>query len=57
MLQAFCPSLVVDKDVMQIHHYKSIGERLEDIVHHPHEICWGIFQDKGHDQPFKNTFF
>jgi hypothetical protein len=47
---------VVDEDVIQIHHYKIIGERPQDIIHHPHEI-WGIFQTKGHDQPFKKTFF
>jgi hypothetical protein len=29
----------------------------QDIIHHPHEICWGIRQTKGHDQPFKKTFF
>jgi hypothetical protein len=57
MLQVFHPSLVVDEDVIQIHHYKIIGERPQDIIHHPHESCWGIFQTKGHDQPFKNTFF
>jgi hypothetical protein len=57
MLQVFHPSLVVDEDVIQIHHYKIIGERPQDIIHHPHEICWGIFQTKGHDQPFKKTFF
>jgi hypothetical protein len=33
-----------------------IGERPHDIIHHLHEICWGIRQTKGHDQPFKNTF-
>jgi hypothetical protein len=27
----------------------------QDIVHHPHEIGWSIFQAKGHDQPFKKT--
>jgi hypothetical protein len=27
------------------------------IVHHPHESCFGIRQAKGHDQPFKKTFF
>ena len=27
MLQVFRPSLVVDEDVIQIHHYKIIGER------------------------------
>jgi hypothetical protein len=26
MLQVFCPSLVVNEYVIQIHHYKSIGE-------------------------------
>jgi hypothetical protein len=57
MLQVFLPSLVVDEDVIQMHHYKRIGERPQDIIHHPHESCWGIFQTKGHDQPFKKTFF
>jgi hypothetical protein len=36
MLQVFYLSLVVDDDVILIHHYKSIGERSQDIVHHPH---------------------
>jgi hypothetical protein len=57
MVQVFHPSLVVDEDVIQVHHYKSIGERSYDIVHHPHEIYWSICQTKGHEQPFKNTFF
>jgi hypothetical protein len=57
MLQVFRPSLVVDEDVIQIHQYKSIGEWLQDIAHHPHESCWSICQSKWHDQPFKNTFF
>jgi hypothetical protein len=26
MLQVFCPNLVVNENVIQIHHYKSIGE-------------------------------
>jgi hypothetical protein len=33
------------------------SERLQDIVHHPYECCWGICQAKGHDQPFKKSFF
>jgi hypothetical protein len=57
MLQLFYPSLVVDEDVIQIHNQKIISERPKDIFHHPHESCCGIFQTKGHDQPFKNTFF
>jgi hypothetical protein len=57
MLQVFLPILVVDEDVIQIHHHKRIDERPPYIIHHPHEICWGIHQTKGHDQPFKNTFY
>jgi hypothetical protein len=57
MLQVFHPTLVEDEDVIQIHHHKIIGERPQDIIHHPHESCWGICQAKGHDQPFKKTFF
>jgi hypothetical protein len=56
ILQVFCPSLVVNENVIQIHHYKSIGEWLQDIFHHPHESGWSICQTKGHDQPFKKTF-
>jgi hypothetical protein len=56
MLQVFYPSLVVNEDVIQIHHYKSIGEWSQDIIHHPHESGWSICQTKGHDQPFKKTF-
>jgi hypothetical protein len=57
MLQVFRPTLVEDEDVIQIHHHKRIDERSQDIVHHPHESCWGIRQAKGHDQSFKKTFF
>jgi hypothetical protein len=38
MLQVFYPSFVVDEDVIQIHHYKRIGEMSQDIIYHPHEI-------------------
>jgi hypothetical protein len=41
---------------IQIHHYKSIGEWSQDIVHHPHESGWSICQTQGHDQPFKKAF-
>jgi hypothetical protein len=47
MLQVFFPSLVVNENVIQIHHYKSIGEWSQDIVHHPHESGWSIFKPKG----------
>jgi hypothetical protein len=57
MLQVFHPILFEYEDAIQIHHHKRIGERPQDIVHHPHEICWGICQAKGHDQPFKKTLF
>jgi hypothetical protein len=57
VLQVFCLILVEDEDVIQIFHHKRIGERMQDIIHHPHENIWGIFQDKGHDQPFKNNLF
>jgi hypothetical protein len=43
MLQVFGPSLVVNENVIQIHHYKSIGEWSQDIVHHPHESGWRAF--------------
>jgi hypothetical protein len=55
MLQVFYRSLVVDEDFIQIHHHKIISERPQDILHHPNEICWGMCQTKGHDQPFKKT--
>jgi hypothetical protein len=57
MLQLFLPILVENEDVIQIHRQKIIGEIPQDIFHHPHERCWGNFQAKGHDHPFKNTFF
>jgi hypothetical protein len=57
VLQVFHPILVEDEDVIQIHHRKISGERKQDIIHHTHENCWGIFQAKGHDQSFKNTLF
>jgi hypothetical protein len=50
MLQVFCPSLVVNENVSQIHHYKHISEWSQD------ESGWSIFQTKGHDQPFKKAF-
>jgi hypothetical protein len=49
--------LAEDEDVIQIHYHTIIGEIPQDIIHHPHEICWSICQAEGHDQPFKNTFF
>jgi hypothetical protein len=57
MLQVLCPTLVEDEDVIQINHHKIIGERPQYIIHHPHESCWGIFQAKEEDQPFKKHFF
>jgi hypothetical protein len=57
MLQVFRLTLAKDEDVIQINHHKRIGERPQGIIHNPHESCWGIFQVKGHDQPFKKTFF
>jgi hypothetical protein len=57
MLQVFYPIIVVDEDVFQIHHQKRIGERMQDIIHHPHEISCGIHQTKLHEQPLKKTFF
>jgi hypothetical protein len=56
MLQVFGPSLAVNENVIEIHHYKSIGEWSQDIIHHPHESGWTICQTKGHDQSFKNSF-
>jgi hypothetical protein len=56
MLQVFCPSLIVNEDVIQIQHYKCIGEWSLDIIHHPHVSGWCICQTKGHEQPFKKTF-
>jgi hypothetical protein len=57
MLQVSCPSIFVDEDAIHTHLYKIIVERPQYIIHHPHEICWGIFQTKGHDKTFKKTFF
>jgi hypothetical protein len=57
MMQVFYSILVVYEDSIQIHHHKIIGERPQDIIHHPHEICLGIHQTKGHDQPLKKTLF
>jgi hypothetical protein len=53
----FHPILVEDEDVIKIHHHKINDERPQYIIHHPHEIFWGIFQDKGDDQPFKKNLF
>jgi hypothetical protein len=49
VLQVFHPILTEDGDVIQIHYHKINGEIPQDIIHHPHEICWGIFQAKAHD--------
>jgi hypothetical protein len=57
VLQVFLPNIVEDEDVIQIHYHKIIGERIQYIIHNPHESWWGICQVKGHEKPFKNTFF
>jgi hypothetical protein len=49
MLQVFRLSLAVNENVIEIHHYKSIGEWSQNTIHHPHESGWIIFQTKGHD--------
>jgi hypothetical protein len=56
MLQVFGPSLAVNYNVIQVHHYKIIGQWSQDIIHHPHESGWSILQTKEHDQPFKKAF-
>jgi hypothetical protein len=56
MLQVFGPIIAINENVIQIHHYKIIVEWSQDIVHHPHESGWIIFQTEGHDQPFKKAF-
>jgi hypothetical protein len=56
MLQVFGTSPSVNENVIQIQHYKIIGEWSQDIVHHPHESGWRVFQTKGHEQPFKKAF-
>jgi hypothetical protein len=56
MMQLFFPSIVVNENVIQIHHYKRIGEWSRDIIHHPHESGWRLCQTRGHEQPFKKTF-
>jgi len=57
VLQVFCPIVVEDKNVIQIYNHKGIGEGLQYVIHQPHEGGWGIFQAKGHHQPFEKTFF
>jgi len=49
--------LLEDEDVIQIYDHKIICERLQDVIHHPNEICWSISQAKRHDQPHKNTLY
>jgi hypothetical protein len=56
MLQVFGPSLAVNHNVIQVHHYKIIGQWSQDIIHHPNESGWSILQTKEHDQPFKKAF-
>jgi hypothetical protein len=51
------PTLVEDEDIIQIYNPKGISERPQYVIHQPHEICWGILQAKGHDQPLENTIF
>jgi hypothetical protein len=57
VLQVFFPTLAKDEDFIHIYNHKGIVEGLKYVVHQPHEICWGIHQTKGHDQPLENTFF
>ena len=53
VLQVFCPTLVEYEDIIQIYNHKGIGEGMQDVVHQPHESCWGIHQAKEHDKrPF-----
>jgi hypothetical protein len=56
-MQMFHPIIAKNDDVIQIHHHKIIGEMPQDIVHHPREIFWFIFQAKWHDQPLKMIFY
>jgi hypothetical protein len=56
MLQVFFPSLVVDADVIQIHHHKIISERPQYIIHHPHEILRECFKPKGMNNHSKIPF-
>jgi hypothetical protein len=44
-------------NVIQIHHYKSIGEISHDIFHHPHESCWRICQTNGMTNHSKRPSF
>jgi hypothetical protein len=57
MLQVFCQIPTEDEYVIHIYHHKIIGEGPQYIIHQYYESCWSICQTKGHDYPFKNTFF
>jgi hypothetical protein len=37
VLQVICPTLVEDKDVIEIYNQKGITERLQDVIHQPHK--------------------
>jgi hypothetical protein len=56
-LQMFSQSFVEDKYIIKIYDHEIIYEQPHDIVHHPHESCWSIFQAKRHDQQLEKALF
>ena len=55
MLQVIFTNLVEDEDAIQIYNHKRVGERPQDVIHHPHNNCKGIFQPERHEQPLKKA--
>jgi len=57
VLQVIYIGRIEDEDVIQINHHKRFCEQLQNTIHHPHEFCWSISEEKMHDQPLKEAFF
>jgi hypothetical protein len=56
MMQVFCPSLVVDEDVIQIYHYKIIGERLQESSIILMKFVWAFIKPKGMTNHLKRPY-
>ena len=49
VLQVFFTTLAEDEDVIEIYNNEGVSEGSEDVIHHPHKSCSGIFQPKIHE--------
>ena len=55
VVEVLFPTLAEDQDVIQVYHYKWVGEWPQDAIHQPHEGCRSIRQPKRQNQPFKKA--